>query len=215
MRFSQSWPSNGHYRSFKVAGHDTLLLSGQRWTFLSICALGLGTTVKTLRSVFTFVTLKWTLQGHRRSIFYGLWKPDIDFSQVFHSNHVYFSPFGRNARYKRRCADTSDLRQFGPKTFRPSAEISVGHFGTGADLSRHIGPERLRHWSIEGCVPPPLPFCYRTYIRPSGRPSRWWLTLNSYYIDLISWMLKWRAQSGVPNGGVFLRPLDIGETPLR
>jgi len=37
-----------------------------------------------------------------------------------------------------RCQDTSDPRHFGPKTLRhhgDGAEVSIGHFGTGAEVS--------------------------------------------------------------------------------
>jgi len=48
------------------------------------------------------------------------------------------------------CTDTSDLRHFGPKTFRhcvwcrnvshfcTGAELSNGHFGTSAEVSRTV-----------------------------------------------------------------------------
>ena len=63
-------------------------LINEQWrTFLSICTHGLGPTAKTIRVSFTFVTLKWPLQGHPRSIFCGFWTADICFLAVSHSNH--------------------------------------------------------------------------------------------------------------------------------
>jgi len=40
-----------------------------------------------------------------------------------------------------RTQDTSDLRHFGPRTLRTqdTAEMSVRHFGTGAEVSGHFG----------------------------------------------------------------------------
>ena len=53
----------GHLKAKVMA----LLLSGQWWAYLSIGTTGLGAAVKMLRSIFTFLTLKWPLKGQPRS----------------------------------------------------------------------------------------------------------------------------------------------------
>ena len=53
----------GHLKAKVMA----LLLSGQWWAYLSIGTTGLGAAVKMLRSIFTFLTLKWFLKGQPRS----------------------------------------------------------------------------------------------------------------------------------------------------
>ena len=53
----------------KVKSQDAFLLSGQQWTFLAIGTLIGPTTVTTLRSIFTFVTLRWLLKITQGQIF--------------------------------------------------------------------------------------------------------------------------------------------------
>ena len=73
------WAWSGPQRSIKVKDQDALLITGQ-WC--------LGATVLMIWAIFTFVTLKWPLQGHPRSIFCVFWKANIDFPIVSRSiNH--------------------------------------------------------------------------------------------------------------------------------
>ena len=67
--------------------HRLLLLSSlkwQWWSFLSIDTLGQGATVKTIRAIWTFVTLEWPLKVIQGQIFGEFWKSDIDFPIVYH-----------------------------------------------------------------------------------------------------------------------------------
>ena len=58
-----------------------------RWTFLSVGTFELEATVKTLRLIFTFVTLKWPIQGHPQPILWRILKV-----RYRHSNSVSLKP---------------------------------------------------------------------------------------------------------------------------
>ncbi len=78
-------------RSFKVKGHDALLLSGQRWTFLLVDTKGLEQPLK--RHARFSLSWPWNdaVKVIRGQLCYGFWKSDIDFPYVFHINHMLIS----------------------------------------------------------------------------------------------------------------------------
>ena len=76
------WPWRVPQRSIKVKGQDAFLLTGQRWTLLSIGTMGLE---QPTRRYGPFAS------SSSKVIFCGFWKADIDFQKVFHSNHIFTS----------------------------------------------------------------------------------------------------------------------------